>query len=324
MSKVSIIIPVYNVAEYLPKCIDSCLSQSYTDFDIVLVNDGSTDNSLSICRDYEKIDSRIRVIDKKNGGLSDARNVGMATVNTEYIYFLDSDDFIENKCIEKCVAKLDETQADLVIFDVYQYFMKTNTKEIVKNRLDETIVTSLSEEPKLMTLILNAAWNKMARLSLFKDNDITYPVGYYYEDLGTTYKLLLKAKRIAFINEPLYDYLADRPGNITQQFNMKTYHILDMSNEILTYYKNEGCFAQYRDELMFLVSVNIMECLKKTRNINDKKLVDQFIDDCFQFIKKEFPDFPKCKYKIFRQKNDWIYANKSILKTYLKIRKYRN
>lgn len=321
MNRVSIIMPIYNVEEYLSKCIESCLNQTFTDFELVLVNDGSTDNSLLICRDYEKRDARIRVIDKKNGGLSDARNVGMDSVNTEYVYFIDSDDFIENTCIEKCVKKLDDTKADMVIFDVYQYFMKTNTKEVVKNGLDQSVVTSLSENPQIMTLILNAAWNKMTRLSLFRDNNIKYPVGYYYEDLGTTYKLLLKASKIAFINEPLYDYLADRPGNITQQFNMKTYHIIEMSKETLTYYKNEGCFDCYQEELMYLVSINILECLKKTRDIHDDKLVNQFIDECFKFIKNEFPKFPKCKYKICRQKNDWIYANKNVLKLYLKIRK---
>ncbi|MEG0176111.1 glycosyltransferase [Anaerorhabdus sp.] len=321
MSKVSIIVPIYNVEEYLGKCIESCLCQTFTDYELILVNDGSTDNGLSICHEYEKKDSRIKVLDKPNGGLSDARNAGMKTAMSPYIYFLDSDDFIEPTLIEKCVNKLDETNADMVIFDVYQYFMKTNTKEIIKNGYGDSRCVNVGNNPEVLTKVLNAAWNKMYKLSLFKDNHIEYPVGYYYEDLGTTYKLMLKANQICFINEPLYDYLADRPGNISQQFNQKTYHILDMIEEIVEYYKKENKFHLYYNELMFIAGINTMECLKKTRNINDDKAVKQFIDDCFKYIRKTFPNFPKCKYEICRQKNDWIYANPRVLKFYLAIRK---
>lgn len=321
MSKVSIIVPIYNVEEYLGKCIESCLCQTFTDYELILVNDGSTDNGLSICREYEKKDSRIKVLDKPNGGLSDARNAGMKIAMSPYIYFLDSDDFIEPTLIEKCVNKLDETSADMVIFDVYQYFMKTNTKEIIKNGYGDSRCVNVGTNPEVLTKVLNAAWNKMYKLSLFKDNHIEYPVGYYYEDLGTTYKLMLKANQICFINEPLYDYLADRPGNISQQFNQKTYHILDMIEEIVEYYKKENKFHLYYNELMFIAGINTMECLKKTRNINDDKAVKQFIDDCFKYIEKTFPNFPKCKYEICRQKNDWIYANPRVLKFYLAIRK---
>lgn len=321
MSKVSIIVPIYNVEEYLGKCIESCLCQTFTDYELILVNDGSTDNGLSICCEYEKKNSRIKVLDKPNGGLSDARNAGMKIAMSPYIYFLDSDDFIEPTLIEKCVNKLDETSADMVIFDVYQYFMKTNTKEIIKNGYGDSRCVNVGNNPEVLTKVLNAAWNKMYKLSLFKDNHIEYPVGYYYEDLGTTYKLMLKANQICFINEPLYDYLADRPGNISQQFNQKTYHILDMIEEIVEYYKKENKFHLYYNELMFIAGINTMECLKKTRNINDDKAVKQFIDDCFKYIGKTFPNFPKCKYEICRQKNDWIYANPRVLKFYLAIRK---
>ncbi|MEG2489458.1 glycosyltransferase family 2 protein, partial [Anaerorhabdus sp.] len=98
MPKLSVVMPIYNVEEYLPKCIESCLSQTYKDFELFLVNDGSKDNSLDICRTYEQKDTRIHVIDKPNGGLSDARNAGMRVATGEYIYFVDSDDFLERTC----------------------------------------------------------------------------------------------------------------------------------------------------------------------------------------------------------------------------------
>ncbi|SJZ59042.1 glycosyltransferase family 2 protein [Anaerorhabdus furcosa] len=321
MTKVSIIVPIYNVEEYLGKCIESCLCQTFVDYELILVNDGSTDNGLSICREYEMKDSRIKVLDKPNGGLSDARNAGMKIATSPYIYFLDSDDFIEPTLIEKCVNKLDETSADMIIFDVYQYSMKTNTKEIIKNGYGDSRCVSVANNPEVLTKVLNAAWNKMYKLSLFKDNHIEYPLGYYYEDLGTTYKLMLKANQICFINEPLYDYLVDRTGNITQQFNKKIYDVIDMIDEMCSYYKKEGQFEKYKQELMCISGVNLLNSLKKTRDIADKEEADKFIDTCFSYIYKQFPKFPFCKYFIIHHKDDWIYANPRILKFYLAIRK---
>ncbi len=321
MPEVSVVVPVYNIAEYLPKCIDSVLAQTFDDYELILVNDGSKDSSLDICRSYEKKDPRIRVIDKVNGGLSDARNSGMAIAKGEYIYFLDGDDFIEPTLLDSCIRQLKKTGADMVIFDVYQYFASRNTKEIIRNVYDQNEVYTLDEHPEMITQILNAAWNKMYRLSLFKQNHITYPWGCYYEDLGTTYRLLLRTSRIAFINEPLYDYLADRPGNITQQFNFSVYHVLDMVKITLDDYKSAGAYEKYYEELKYLGCVNILECLKKTRNVTDIKMTDKFIDVCFWFIYRNWPEFPRCKYKIDSQKNDWIYTNPKRLKIYLKYRR---
>ena len=103
MPEVSVVVPIYNVAEYLPKCIESILAQTYPDYELILVNDGSKDTSPEIAEDYAKKDSRIRVIHKPNGGLSDARNEGMKYASGKYISFIDSDDFIEPDMLEKCV-----------------------------------------------------------------------------------------------------------------------------------------------------------------------------------------------------------------------------
>lgn len=325
MPEVSIVVPVYNVQDYLPKCIDSILAQTYKDFELILVNDGSTDDkSAFICQAYAETDVRIRVINKENGGLSDARNAGMAVAKGKYIQFIDSDDFVEQDLIEKCVNKLHETDADMVIFDFYQYHMKDGTKEIIGNAYDENGIYSLKENPEMITKIKNAAWNKMYRLSLFRDNNITYPWGCYYEDLGTTYRLLLRARKVAFLDEPLYDYLVDRPGNITSAFNMKAYHVLDMVKITMDDYKKLGVYDTYYEELKFLGGVNILECLKKTRDCEDEKLVSKYIQVCFWFIHNNWPEFPKCKYNICREKNDWIYTNENRLRMYLKLRRMKN
>ena len=319
--KLSIVVPIYNIEDYLDKCLNSVLNQTFKDFECLLVIDGIKDNSYLIAEKYAGIDYRFKVIYKPNGGLSDARNVGMEHAMGEYIYFLDGDDFLYASAMEKCVNKLDETKADMVIFDVTQHNLEQNTTELLKNDFDENQTYTVDKEPTLLIKVLNAAWNKMYRKDLFIDNNINYPIKYYYEDLGTTYRLMLKSKSIAFINEPLYNYLADRPGNITSELNMNVYHVLDMVKINLDYFKANGVYEKYYEELKFLGGINIIETLKKTRNVTDAKMVDEFIDVCFYVIKRDWPEFPKCKYNILRHKHDWIYANKNTLKTYLKLRR---
>ena len=321
MPEISVVVPVYNVRDYLRKNIESILNQTFRDFELILVNDGSKDDSLDILREYEKKDDRITVIDKPNGGLSDARNAGMQIATGKYIQFIDSDDFIEPELLEKCYRKMEETGADMVIFDIYQYFLATGKKEVIAVPFDDRKTYSIQSNPEMITMIPNAAWNKMYKMSLFKANDITYPWGCYYEDLGTTYRLLARCEKVAFINEPLYDYLQDRPGNITHQFNFSVYHVLDMVKLTIDDYKNLGIYDQYYEELKCLGARNILECLKKTRNVNDKKMTEKFVQVCFWYIRNNWPEFPKCRYPILREKNDWIYANPHILKLYLAYRR---
>lgn len=321
MPEVSVVVPVYNVEEYLPKCISSILAQTFRDFELILVNDGTQDGSLAIMEQFAAQDSRIRIVNKQNGGLSDARNAGMAVAVGTYISFVDSDDSVEPTMLERCVQKLHETDADMVIFDVYQYYQETGRKEIIRNVYDGSSTYSLKTNPEMMTRILNAAWNKMYRLSLFRDSNITYPWGCYYEDLGTTYRLLARCRTVAFVNEPLYDYLKDRPGNITAQFNFNVYHVLDMLKLTMDDYKTLGIYDTYYEELKYLAGVNILECLKKTRDVQDKKMTEKFIQVCFWFLRNNFPEFPKCRYRILREKYDWIYANPAALRRYLSYRR---
>ncbi len=321
MPKVSIVVAIYNVEKYVSKCIESILKQTFTDFELLLVNDGSKDGSLAILEKYATTDSRIKIINKANGGLSDARNVGMKHAQGKYIYFVDGDDFIEDTLLEKCVNQLEKTDSDMVMFDIYQYYLETGKKEVISNPFSEDKIYSIEDTPSLLTSIKNCAWNKMYKLSLFKDNDIEYPWGYYYEDLGTTYRLLARCKKVSFIREPLYDYLQDRPGNITHQFNFSIYHVLDMVKITLDDYKKLGIYEKYYEELKYLGCINILECLKKTRTVDDEQMTDKFIQVCFWFIKQNWPEYPKCKYPIKREKYDWIYMNPKLLKAYLKYKR---
>ena len=316
MKRVSIVIPVYNVERYLAKCLDSLLMQTNKDFKVIIVNDGSPDNCQDIIDDYVKeYPDFIQGYIKENGGLSDARNYGMQYVDTEFVLFIDSDDFVEPDLVEKVLGEVDET-VDMVVFDYNQYYEKDDKKLVIHNGLKEGKNYSLSEHPDIMITIKNAAWNKLYRTSLFIENKIQYPKGYRYEDLGTTFKLLLHTRNIRFLNIPLVNYLVDRSGNITTTYDKKIYDILAMVKENNDYYIQKNSFQTYYEELKYITVRNVLECLKKTPYMSDSVFVMKFIDDSYTCIKEYFPDYRKTKYQLKQERFDNIYLNPFLCKLY--------
>jgi len=217
----TVVIPVYNVEKYLKRCIDSILIQEWKNYDILLVDDGSTDNSPQICEDYVKAYDIISVIHKENGGLSEARNTGISNAEGEYVYFLDSDDWIEPNTFSDLAEVIESDQYDIISFN----------PEFVKSEHD--IIKSDSKRTKRLTgkealidmfsygFITGFATDKIYRKALFTKNTIQFPVGKYYEDLGTNYKLFLAAKKVYATNQKYYHYLIDNPDAITQSWNEK-------------------------------------------------------------------------------------------------------
>ena len=323
MPTISIVVPIYNVETYLKRCLESLHVQTFNDYEVLCVNDGCTDNSQSIIDEYVKKDHRFLSFTKENGGLSDARNFGLVRSKGEYIMFIDSDDFVEPNMLIMAYNKMINDKLDMVIFDFNKYSLYNNAKEHISNDFSDKLVYDLKTTPELLCYINNAAWNKLYRKSLFVDNHITYPFGYRHQDLGTTPKLIYLAKRIGFIKEPLYNYFIDRPNNLTQQYDKKIYHIIDMNREYLDYYRENNVFDEYYEQLKYLCIINVLNSLKKTVNYTDKKFVDKFIDDAFSFIRSYFKDYPKCVYNIFNEKVDRIYLNKGLLRMYLKYRQWK-
>lgn len=321
MPKLTITVAVYNAEKYLEKCIDSILSQTYTDYECILVNDGSTDQSGAICERYALKDNRIRVVHQENAGLAATRNKGLELAKGEFIYFMDNDDYLEKDAMACCVEKLVNDNSQMVIFDVFQYQVATNTVEIIKNPFDENRVYNIKEEKDILVKILNATWNKMYRVNLFTNNAITFPEEYFYEDFGTTYRLLAVCQRISFINKPLYHYLVDRPGNITTQFNRRVYDVLDLIKINNDFYKEKGIYEIFYEELKYLGIINVLECLKKVRNGSDKEMIKAYVAHAYAFLKHTWPEYPKCQYEINRQKNDIVYIHPMLLKLYLFLKK---
>ena len=231
MAKVSVIVPVYNVEKYLKQCLDSIVDQTLEDLEIVLVDDGSVDSSGTICDEYAKKDSRIEVIHKINGGLSDARNVGINRANGRYIGFVDSDDYIKEDMYEKLINLIKEYDADISICNLYDVI---DGKEYVRNKdngIHEYSRIDILKEILLDKNIQSYAWNKLYKKELF--DEIKYPIRKKYEDIGTTFYLFEKCNKIVVTSEPEYYYLK-RADSLVNNVTEST--ILDYTEIIIQRY----------------------------------------------------------------------------------------
>ena len=202
--KVSIIIPVYNVEKYLPQCLDSVLSQTFKDLEVLVVDDGSTDKSGRICDEYAAADSRIRVFHTENRGLSAARNYGLDRCNGEYVAFLDSDDWLEEKAIRLLVEAILSESADIAVCGHYVEWIDHSEVGMA------SMSSRVPQGDQIIRDYLHGndigvqVWNKLYRVRLFEH--IRFPVERLHEDIVTTYRLLDAARRLVRVPEPLIHY----------------------------------------------------------------------------------------------------------------------
>ncbi len=230
MPLVSVIVPVYKVEPYLHRCVDSIHIQTYTNLEIILVDDGSPDNCGTICNEYARKDKRIKVVHKENGGLSDARNVAIDIAFGEYITFVDSDDYIAPDYVETLYRLVEKYQCKIGVawLRAFHEGYEIDTKqpsyfEKVFDRMEGI------EKMFYQELFDTAAWCKIYHRSLF-ETGIRYPFGLLYEDLPTTYLLFLQADKIAFCNRIIYNYLLRANSIEGQPFKA---HKLDSALKIL-------------------------------------------------------------------------------------------
>lgn len=217
---VSVIVPVYNVATYLPTCLDSILKQSYPYIEVICINDGSTDESLRILNEYKNKDSRICIINQKNAGLSAARNIGISTAKGDWITFVDSDDCINIEFIERLISTAVENNCDLAISRYANFDDDDNIEKLIKlKHKSQAKYSALNTGTEIYKLAytqndgvtLNTAWGKLYKRKLFKE--IRFPLGLIHEDEFTTYKTYLLSDKAVFLDERLYFYRS-RPGSI--------------------------------------------------------------------------------------------------------------
>ena len=228
---ITVIVPVYNVEKYLKKCLDSIVSQTYNNLQIILVNDGSTDNSAAVCARYLKKDSRIELIEQENAGLSAARNVGIERAKGEYLAFIDSDDVVDSDYIEYLYNLIVESGADMSICGIRESY--DSGKERNLSRGYKNVIIERSDCLKRM--LLEQGYNCSAYAKLYKRElwgDIAYPYAKHYEDLGTTYRYILRGHKVAFGSEAKYEYFI-RKGSISHsKFSMKKLDIVELTDQM--------------------------------------------------------------------------------------------
>ena len=220
---ISVIVPIYKVEDYLDRCVESIVNQTYKNLEIILVDDGSPDNCPQMCDDWAKKDNRIKVVHKKNGGLSDARNAGLNIANGEYISFIDSDDWIDLSTYDLVIPKMIETDSEIGSFD----YIPVKDESFTIDDTDEFTILN-SEEGILCTinnnLIKTVAWNKLYQKKILEG--LLFEVGKLNEDEFFTFRALANASRIVFLKRQCYFYF-QRPSSIMGNYSIKRLDMLE-------------------------------------------------------------------------------------------------
>ena len=264
---ISIIVPVYNVEPYLDQCVRSIIEQTYTDLEIILVDDGSPDNCPAMCDAWAEKDRRIKVVHKQNGGLSDARNAGMDIASGEYIGFVDSDDWLEPDILESALKQLVQANADIIAFGaIWEYSEKHEIPHPLEDNIycgSEQILRAYFSECMTLTIVVN----KLYRKNIL--DEVRFLKGKLHEDEFFTYRVLAKANTVVVCKKIGYHYRQRENSIMGTQYHLRHLDVLEAMDEKLTFLEQEfpSLLPQQRRAQM-------MTCLSHYRSILMNKHVD--------------------------------------------------
>jgi len=292
--KFSVIVPVYNVADYLPACMDSLLAQDCGDWEAILVDDGSTDGRCpGLCDGCAASDpDRVRVIHQANGGLGAARNTGIEAARGDYLLCLDSDDTLAPDTLSRLGEEIDRNPADMYVFS-FRYVTEAGEErpaEPRRSRVDGK-PTTLAETPELL-LDPPMAWCRLCRRGLYTDNGIRFPGRVWYEDLCTTPGLLLKARSIVQLPDPFYGYLL-RSGSIMRSSNLRrNLEILNALDQARAPFDAAGETERYRPWLTLLALESLLEAARRVLTADPKA---DYLPDFLNYLREHYPDYRRCE-----------------------------
>lgn len=272
--KISVIIPVYNVERFIDRCIKSVVNQTLQDIEIIIVNDGSQDNSELFIKKYLNSE-KIKYFKKGNGGLSSARNFGINRANGEYIAFLDSDDYIDFNMYEEMYNLAKKEKADMVECD---FIKEWEDRKVYDKRRRYKNKRDMMIKPRVV------AWNRIIKTEIIKNNNIKFPNDLIYEDLEFYFKILPYVKKISYINKYFVHY-TQRKNSISSTQSAKNRDIFQILNNILGFYKTRGLYKKYEKELK-LMSIRILlgSSMKRILKINDFKTKFNLILETIKFL----------------------------------------
>lgn len=315
---ISVIVPIYKVEEYLPKCLDSIINQTYRNLEIILVDDGSPDKCPNICDKYAEGDSRIRVIHQKNGGLSNARNTGLNLAQGKYIAFVDSDDYIHKEMYSILLNAMKETGADIAEAGVQKVFHKDSIQNW--NRGDKKTV--FCRKAAVVSTIIdhscrNVVWNKLYKKELWEK--YRFPEGKIYEDVFTTYKVVNEASKLVKLERDLYYYYQRKESIVNQEFSVKRLDHFEAQEEMMEFivekYPDIAPITCIRYYLVCLYCLQMLIINRGAIEDGDNLITDLYgklVDE--KYIKYlEMKITPACR-QLLKNKFSFLYREKISIK----------
>lgn len=317
MPKFSLIVPVYKVEEYLPKCIESVLSQKNQDFELLLIDDGSPDNCGKICDEYAaKYPGKISVIHQPNGGAGAARNHGIRLSRGEYILFLDSDDSISEDLLSDLADVIEKQAVDLILYGAR---VNKDGKEV--GQLHEDVPTeqviSVKEHPKLYFGVM-APWNRAYKKTLFTENGIDFATKVWYEDIRVVTKILAVSETAYRLSKPYYRYIQREGSAMNNKNSGRNVEILYAYDDILSWYDARGLLETHRQELSFQAVQHILLAATVRVLLIDKK--HELIGRFRSYMEEHFPDYRENPYLPLLDSNKRLIYKLLLKKRYGSIR----
>jgi len=308
---ISVVVPVYNVEKYLEECIESLVNQTYDNIELIFINDGSTDSSLSILKEYQKKNKSImKVINNKNNGIGKTRNIGIEKANGEFIYFVDSDDYVSKDALKNMYETAVKEDADIVISDMYRLF---NNKDLSDKFVVNFENGNIHEHKTQLFDIPLGPCGKLFKKEILTEH---FPENLKYEDVPFTSNALKNSKKTVKHNEYLYYYRIHQNSETTSM-DKRVFDILEILKLTNSFYKKE---KDLQDELEYLNIQLLSRYNLQQKNQKDKKLAEEFLDKSFKHLSENFPNWKKNKY--LKKRNILkriIETNKFLIKCYWKI-----
>ena len=305
MSCLSVIVPCYNGEKFIGRCLDSLVNQTLKDMEIIVINDGSTDNSQDIIDSYANKYHNIKAYKIPNSGIADARNFGVSKVETPYFGFLDCDDYTDVTMFEKMYNKAIETNAQVVVSNFY--WVKGKKKKLEKEGPYNT-------GKDMLIHLFAVLWNKIYDTAFVRSTNIRFPSGNRYEDAYFLYCLAPNIERLAFVDEAFVHYV-QHENSITHNNNEEVKNMITIFDNILNYYAHTNRYDEYHDELEYLhIKFFLGNSFLRSARIDDKQDRDYTIQLGWNMLNDEFPDWhhnhylkelPGLKNLYFRMVYDW-------------------
>ena len=287
MKSVSVIVPFYNVENYIEKCLETLVNQTLENIEIILVNDGSKDRSKIIVDKFLKqYPEKIVYLEKENGGLSDARNYAIPYAKGEYIAFLDSDDYVEKTMYKDMYELAKKENSDMVECDFYwEYPDKNQIKE------DKGVIYNGKKE--MIEKVRVVAWNKLIKKEVLEKSKVLFPKGLRYEDVEFTYKLVPYLEKVSFLKKPCVHYI-QREGSISNNQNERNKEIFQVLDNVIGFYKENNLYDEYKDELEYIyVRYAFCSSLLRIVKIKDESTQSKLLELTWNKVNSTFPNWKK-------------------------------